>query len=354
MNNCLIIIKNKKILNVPENVQSFLELCAKSNYYFDKCTSVSFNNAGEITCQLSQCASGYDNCVIICPSQTLSSVKGYLSNLFKASFNEKNCLHSEGKSIYVALDNETDFSYIIQSLDNKYGIKFGKLYLKCIGAPVELIDEAIACVTKKYCDLTFFVSNKYDEQIIEITYKDDTSKMIVDDVLRILVSFLNSYVYAMEDVSLAERVYQLLKLRRMTLSVAESFTGGGISYKLVEIPGVSQVFFEGVNTYSNLSKIQRLGVNDMAIKQKGAVSDEVACQMAQGLIESGNCDVAISTTGIAGPSSDGSSKPVGLCYIAIAVKEGVSVYKFNFVGDRKHITNTAINHALFLAYKMIK
>lgn len=354
MNNCLIIIKNKKNLNIPENVQSLLELCAKSNYYFDKCAFVSFNNAKEITSQLAQCASGYDNCVIICPPQTVTSVKDYLSNLFKSSFNERNCLHCDGTSLYVAIESETDLSYIVQSLDNKYGLKFGKLYVKCVGAPAELIDEAITNVTQKYSDLIFLVSNKYDEQIIEITYRDDTPKMVVDDVLRILVSLLNSYVYSMEDVSLAERVYQLLKLRRMTLSVAESFTGGGVSSKLVEIPGVSQVFFEGLNTYANLSKIQRLGVNDMAIKQNGAVSDEVACQMAQGLIESGNCDVAISTTGIAGPSSDGSSKPVGLCYMAIAIKEGVSVYKFNFVGDRKTITNTAINHALFLVYKTLK
>jgi nicotinamide-nucleotide amidase len=76
--------------------------------------------------------------------------------------------------------------------------------------------------------------------------------------------------------------------------------------------------------------------------------------MAEGLINTGNCDLSISTTGIAGPKSDNTNKPVGLNYIAIGTKDGVNVYKFNTAGDRKTVTETAINHALFLAYKSIK
>jgi nicotinamide-nucleotide amidase len=178
--------------------------------------------------------------------------------------------------------------------------------------------------------------------------------MVADGVMRTFVTILDDYIYALEDISLAQRLYELLKLRRMKISVAESFTGGGICKKLVEVSGVSQVFFEGLNTYSNEAKMGRLGVNEITLKQFGAVSDETAYQMAEGLIKSGNCDISIATTGIAGPKSDNTNKPVGLAYIAIGLKERIAVYKFNFSGDRTNITNTAINQALFLAYKNLK
>ena len=80
----------------------------------------------------------------------------------------------------------------------------------------------------------------------------------------------------------------------------------------------------------------------------------IGYQMAMGLINQGHCDVSVATTGIAGPKSDNTAKPVGLCYIAVGLKEGASVYKYNFSGDRKTITDTAINYALFLVYKHIK
>jgi len=354
MNNCLLVIKNKKILNITENVSSFLFLCAKNSYYFDKIATVSFNNSGEITGQLFACSSGYDNSVVICPQEMLASVKGYLAKVFGKQFNEKNCLHDGNKSVYVMTDRESEFTYIIDSLNAKYGQKYAKVYFKCVGAPSDLISSVINSIKDKYTGVNFFVRDVYDEQTIEFTYCDTTSKMVVDDVIRLIMSSLGEYVYAMEDVSLAQRVFELLKLRRMKISVAESFTGGGISSLLVDVPGISEVYFEGLNTYSNLSKKQRLGVSDVTLKQYGAVSHETACQMAQSLIESGNCDVAISTTGIAGPSSDGTSKPVGLCFIGIGIKEGISVYKFNFKGDRNTVTKTAINHALFLAYKTLK
>ncbi len=76
--------------------------------------------------------------------------------------------------------------------------------------------------------------------------------------------------------------------------------------------------------------------------------------MAAGLIAQGNCDVAVATTGIAGPKSDGSDKPVGLCFIAVGTKEKVRVYRYQLEGDREKITETAINLALFLTYKEIK
>ena len=158
----------------------------------------------------------------------------------------------------------------------------------------------------------------------------------------------------MEDVPLEEQLVRLLKLRGKKLSVAESFTGGGVSRRIVSVSGASAVFFEGLNTYDEHSKIKRLGVSDYTLKTQGAVSDQTAYEMATGLINTGDCDISIATTGLAGPKSDRSLLPVGLCYIAIGLKDRVFVYRYKFDGTREEITETAINYALFLAYKQLK
>ena len=155
-------------------------------------------------------------------------------------------------------------------------------------------------------------------------------------------------------MSVAERLFETLKLRRLRISTAESFTGGGVGRALVRIPGASSVFFEGLNTYDNKSKCERLGVSDFTIKNKGAVSDETAYEMAAGLIARGNCDVAVATTGVAGPTAAGTDKPVGLCFIAVGTKERVRVFRFRLAGDRETVTETAVNLALFLTYRELK
>ena len=229
-----------------------------------------------------------------------------------------------------------------------------RAYVKTIGAPSDKISEAIAKAKEVCGELEYSTTEDYGDCRIEIIYPEDLPKMQYGSVMSAILGVLNEYVYAIEDVALNERLVQLLKLRKIKISVAESFTGGGVGKKLVEVPGVSEVFYEGLNTYSNESKMNRLGVRKSTLEQYGAVSDQTAAEMAVGLVLSGNCDVAVSTTGIAGPNSDNTNKPVGLFYIGVATKESVKVYKYNLNGSRKSITETAINFALFLAYKLIK
>ena len=177
--------------------------------------------------------------------------------------------------------------------------------------------------------------------------------MTADEVVRILAEGLKEYVYAMEDVSLAERFVAALKLHKLHVSTAESFTAGGVGREIVRVPGASAVFYEGINAYDNKAKHERLGVSEFTLMDKGAVSVETAYEMAAGLLKQGHCDVAIATTGIAGPDADGTNKPVGLCYIAVGTREKVRVFRFRLSGDRETVTRTAINLALFLAYKEI-
>jgi PncC family amidohydrolase len=122
----------------------------------------------------------------------------------------------------------------------------------------------------------------------------------------------------------------------------------------VSVSGASEVYFEGLNTYNEFSKMKRLGVRDYTLKSYGAVSDSTVYEMAAGLIATGDADISIATTGIAGPKSDKTGAPVGLSYIAVGTREKVFVFRFRFDGNRKEITEKAINHALFLAYRELK
>ena len=202
--------------------------------------------------------------------------------------------------------------------------------------------------------MTYNDIERYGESVVEILYDSSAPKMLADGVLRLFAEGLGDAVYALDDTPLEKRLVQLLKLRGKKISVAESFTGGGVGRRIVSVPGASEVYFEGLNTYDERAKIKRLGVSEYTLRTVGAVSDETAYEMAAGLIASGDCDISVATTGLAGPKSDRTELPVGLVYIAVGLKEKVYVYRYRFEGTREEITETAINYALFLAYRQLK
>lgn len=160
-------------------------------------------------------------------------------------------------------------------------------------------------------------------------------------------------VYAFNGKCVEKMLVETLKTREIKISVAESFTGGGIAKRITSVSGASEVYFEGLNTYNEQSKIKRLGVSADTLTGYGAVSKETAYEMACGLLNTGDCDVAVATTGLAGPNSDGSGKPVGLCYIAVGVKNEVQVHEYLFKGTRQEITEQAIERALQSAYMFL-
>ncbi len=230
-----------------------------------------------------------------------------------------------------------------------------KTVLRCVGAGETQIKALIArAQALDGGQIEYRHTRKFGEDIIEMLYAEDISKRLAEDVLRVFADGLSDSIYALDDTPLARQLVYLLKLRGKKISVAESFTGGGISKAITSVSGASEVFFEGLNTYNELSKIKRLGVSEYTLKTVGAVSDQTAYEMAIGLMNTGDCDISIATTGIAGPNTDRSGQPVGLCYIAIGTKEKVLVYRYKFDGTREDITETAINYALFLAYKQLK
>ena len=159
-------------------------------------------------------------------------------------------------------------------------------------------------------------------------------------------------VYDESEGTLAGAVLDRLRLYRKTLAVAESLTGGMIASDLVEIPGCSECLTEGLVTYSNESKIMRLGVNRSTIETFGAVSSQVACQMANGLLRTG-VNYAVATTGIAGPGGGSAEKPVGLVYIAVADEIKCTATECRFEGSREEIRRLAANTALFLLWNKV-
>lgn len=119
-------------------------------------------------------------------------------------------------------------------------------------------------------------------------------------------------------ITLAEKAVEILKLKNKTLALAESCTGGWVSKLITDVSGASAVYQGGVCSYSNQVKINVLGVKEETLNSFGAVSEQVAIQMAEGVKKALESDIGIGITGIAGPLSDNTAKPVGLIYVAIA------------------------------------
>ncbi|MFP4027409.1 MAG: competence/damage-inducible protein A [Candidatus Brocadiia bacterium] len=144
-------------------------------------------------------------------------------------------------------------------------------------------------------------------------------------------------------------VSNLLGEKQLTLSVAESCTGGEIGSLLVDIPGISQFLLADVVSYSNEAKISQLGVPPEQIERLGAVSPEVAESMARGVAHTTGADLGLSTTGIAGPTGGTAEKPVGLLFVGVSLFDEVWSHRLQLRGDRWRIKGRATRHALNFA-----
>lgn len=151
-------------------------------------------------------------------------------------------------------------------------------------------------------------------------------------------------------INKAEKVVSALKEQNLTLGLAESCTGGWLSKIITEISGVSAIYNGGICSYSNEIKIKLLGVNSETLRLYGAVSEQTAREMANGARKALNTDIGVGITGIAGPTSDDTLKPVGLIYVAVADKNKTVVKELrnNFTNEirlnnRLSALETALN-----------
>ena len=178
------------------------------------------------------------------------------------------------------------------------------------------------------------------------------NKKNVAKIVKKLYNRISEFIIGEDDDRIENTIYECLNSgeKPLTISTAESCTGGMIASKLIEVPGISTNFIEGIVSYSNEAKIKRLKVKKETLEKYGAVSEEVAREMLAGL----KTDVGISTTGIAGPDGGTKDKPVGLVYIGIKVKDEVKVFKRELKGDRNKIRQRAMMHALYNLLKILK
>lgn len=190
---------------------------------------------------------------------------------------------------------------------------------------------------------------KEGEVIFRITAKaksEEEAKKLINPLKDEVYSRLGDAVYNTGDTTLQDTVAKMLVNKDMTIGVSESCTGGLLSSKLIEYPGISKVFLEGAVTYSNEAKMRTLNVKKETLKKFGAVSHETAKEMAEGIAKRAGARIGVSTTGIAGPTGGTEEKPVGLVYFGIYVDGEVKSYKHIFTGDRNSVRNRASMTAL--------
>lgn len=178
------------------------------------------------------------------------------------------------------------------------------------------------------------------------------NKKNVAKIVKKLYNRISEFIIGEDDDRIENTIFECLNSGKkpLTISTAESCTGGMIASKLIEVPGISENFIEGIVSYSNEAKIKRLKVKKETLEKYGAVSEEVAREMLAGL----KTDIGISTTGIAGPGGGTKDKPVGLVYIGIKVKDEVRVFRRELKGDRNKIRQRAMMHALYNLLKILK
>lgn len=150
-----------------------------------------------------------------------------------------------------------------------------------------------------------------------------------------------------------DKLFELLKKYNLTISTAESCTGGMIASAITDVSGSSEFFGTGIVTYSNEAKMNLIGVSKETLEQYGAVSEQTAKQMAEGVLKLADSSISVSVTGIAGPTGGTAEKPVGLVYIGVSGRYGTYAYKNKFDGNRQNVRKQTVERAFELVYDYI-
>lgn len=236
----------------------------------------------------------------------------------------------------------------------------GGIYSKTVkicGVGESKVESEITDLLERQVNPTIAPYAKTGEVHLRVTAKavdEKAAKKLLKPVVKELKGRFGSNVYTTEaGVTLEHAVVDLLLANQLTVSTVESCTGGLVAARLINVPGVSEVFKSGHITYSNKAKRKILGVKRSDLEKYGAVSEKVAKDMAKGAAALTKADVVVSVTGIAGPDGGSEEKPVGLVYIGCCVKGKVTVGKYQFSGNRAKIRESAVSAALTLMRRCI-
>jgi len=220
-------------------------------------------------------------------------------------------------------------------------------FLNIFGIGESAVEDALIDLIASQTNPTIAPYAKDGEVALRITArypKHGNDEDLITPVENEIRNRLGQSVYSNDNRSLAEVASKLLLESGMTLALAESCTGGLLASKLTDIPGISAVFDRSIVTYSNRSKVEELGVSQQTLDLYGAVSEQTAREMAEGIRKASNTDIGISITGIAGPAGATAEKPVGLVYTALSDCNGTDVKRLDLWGNRNRIRYTACLH----------
>ncbi|MEY8337217.1 competence/damage-inducible protein A [Lachnospiraceae bacterium 62-35] len=229
--------------------------------------------------------------------------------------------------------------------------------VKICGMGESRVETMLLDMIDKQTNPTIATYAKTGEVHLRVTAKagdEEEAKKMIKPVIKEIKNRFGDYIYTInEEETLEEAVVALLKKYELTVTTAESCTGGMLAARLVNVPGVSDVFREGFITYSNKAKRKILDVNKSTLKKYGAVSEQTAKEMAKGGVFATDSDVCIAITGLAGPGGETEEKPVGLVYIACYMNDKVWVEACQFKGNRAKIREQSVVRALDLLRRSI-
>ena len=229
--------------------------------------------------------------------------------------------------------------------------------LRTFGLRESKMETVLLPLIDEQTDPTIATYAKEGECSLRIASKRATlqeAKNAVDDMSQRVMDIIGEYVYSQDNEDLKDVVGRLLISKNITVSCAESCTGGLFAGTLTDIPGISCVFDRGIVTYSNKAKMEELGVKEDTLETFGAVSSQTAAEMAEGLAEKTGSDLCISVTGIAGPGGGSLQKPVGTAYVGIRWKGNTEIIKIQRRNvNRKWNRNYAVLSMLYEIYKRI-
>jgi len=246
--------------------------------------------------------------------------------------------------------------YVVPQLSKKTSSVIFSRVLKFYGIGESLLEEKIKDLIENQSNPTIAPLAKRGEVTIRLTAKAgsrEEAMSLIEPVEAEIRSRFGEYLYAFDDENIEDVVARLLLEKNKTLAIAESCTGGLVSHKLTQVPGISNSLDRAIVTYSNRAKEEVLHVKSETLKNYGAVSEQTAVEMAEGARRISNTDIGLSTTGIAGPSGGSKEKPVGLVYMACADSSGCTVERHLFIGNRSDIKEMAANAALQLLRKKL-
>ena len=237
------------------------------------------------------------------------------------------------------------------------GLEIDSVMVKLIGIGESSAASKIEDIIEKNTNPTVAPYAKQSQVHLRITARAESSeacRALIDPVLAEIKARLGEYIYTTDaEKDIEDVVYELLKEKNLTITTAESCTGGLLAGKIINVSGASDVYKEGFVTYSDEAKMKDLGVSKETLEKFSAVSSQCAEEMARGAAKAAGADVSVVTTGIAGPEGGSEENPVGTVYIGVYYDGQTMVKRYSFGNNRQMVRDAACVRALDMVRRAI-